>query len=156
MANEINNIVKQFTDLQHGDCWIGINFKEALHNVNADLAIQKPALNTNNIWQLVNHLVYWRTSVTNRLDGSTDLPPFADFLLPELADEAHWRQTLHDFEAAYHLLRSTIHHFKEESLHKTSVRKDQTNFELMIGCLQHDAYHLGQIVLLKKQFSPAV
>ncbi len=152
MANEINNIVKQFTGLQHGECWIGINFKEALHNVSAATAAQKPSANTNSIWQLVNHLVYWRTSVTNRLNGSNDHPPFADFLLPDVLDDAHWRQTLHDFESAYHLLRSTIHHFKEENLHKTSVRKDQTNFELMVGCLQHDAYHLGQIVLLKKQF----
>ncbi len=35
MGNEINRILKLFTDLQHGDCWIGTNFKEALHGVDA-------------------------------------------------------------------------------------------------------------------------
>ena len=61
--NEINRIVKLFTDLQHGDCWIGVNFKEALHGVDAFLAIKNAGNNTNNIWQLVFHLIYWRTSV---------------------------------------------------------------------------------------------
>ena len=150
MSNEINNLVKQLTDLQHGDGWIGVNFKTALHDVTAEIAARKLSENTNSIWQLVNHLIYWRTIVVTRLNGSTDHPPFADFLLPEAIDEAHWKQTLHDFEAAYHLQRSTMLHFKEDNLHKSSPKKDQTYFELLIGSLQHDAYHLGQIVLLKK------
>ncbi|MEP6675734.1 MAG: DinB family protein [Ferruginibacter sp.] len=148
--NEINNIVKQFTDLQHGECWIGVNFKEALHEVNAATAAKKISGEINSVWQLVNHIIYWRNTVVIRLNGSNDRPPFVDFLLPETLDEEHWKQTLHDFEAAYHQLRSAIHNFKEEQLHKPSVKAGQTNFELLVGSLQHDAYHLGQIVLLKK------
>ena len=29
-------------------------------------------------------------------------------------------------------------------------KKEQTFYELIMGCLQHDAYHLGQLMLLKK------
>lgn len=149
--NEINNTLKQFANLQHGDCWIGCNFKEALHGVDAALACRKADGDSNSIWQLVNHLVYWRTTVVNRLNGSNDKPPFADFLLPEILDEEHWRQTLHDFEASYHSLRSTIHHFKAAHLYELSVDGNNTHYELMLGCLQHDAYHMGQVVLLKKR-----
>ena len=150
MANEINRILKLFADLQHGDCWIGVNFKDALHEVNAAKALENGSGKTNSIWQLVSHIIYWRTSVVNRLNGSVDLPPFPDFLLPEEGNEGHWRQTLHDFEAAYHSLRNAIHNVSEDHLDKPSPKPSQTYYQLMMGCLQHDAYHLGQIMLLKK------
>ena len=150
MGNAINRIVKQFEVLQHGDCWIGNNFKEVLNGVDSVKAITRLNDDSNSIWMLVAHITYWRTLVVNRLTGSDNPPPFADFYLPNEANEESWRQTLHDFEAAYHLLRNAIHHFNEENLDNQSPKKDQTNYEMMIGCLQHDAYHLGQLTLLKK------
>lgn len=150
MGNEINRILKLFADLEHGDCWIGTNFKEVLHGVDHKKAIETINGRTNSIWMLVAHITYWRTAVVNRLTGTTNPPPFSDFHLPDEAHEENWRQALHDFEAAYHLLRNAIHHFNEDNLYKPSVKKEQTNYELIIGCLQHDAYHLGQMLLLKK------
>jgi uncharacterized damage-inducible protein DinB len=150
MAIEINRIVKLFTDLQHGDCWIGTNFKETLHGVEAAMAADTIGANSNSIWQLTTHIIYWRTTVVNRLTGSNNPPPFKDFLLPEELSEVNWKQTLQDFEAAYHALRTAINKIKEEQLDKPSPKEGQTFYELIMGCLQHDAYHLGQMVLLKK------
>jgi uncharacterized damage-inducible protein DinB len=150
MANEINRILKLFADLQHGNCWIGNNFKEVLHAVDAKRAMISADGKTNNTWQLVAHIIYWRTSVVNRLTGTNNPPPFHDFLLPNELSEENWRQTLHDFESAYHLLRNAIHNIKEENLDKPSPKPSQTYYELMMGCLQHDAYHLGQMMMLKK------
>ncbi len=150
MANEINRIVKLFADLQHGDCWIGTNFKEVLHGIGFDDAEKNISGKTNNIWQLVAHITYWRSLVVNRLNGNDNPPPFKDFHLPDNYTDESWRQALHDFEAAYHLLRNAIHHFNEENLGKPSPKQSQTFYELMMGCLQHDAYHLGQMMLLKK------
>jgi uncharacterized damage-inducible protein DinB len=150
MAIEINRIVKLFTDLQHGNCWIGTNFKETLHGVDAAMATGTIGAKGNSIWQLTTHIIYWRTTVVNRLTGSNNPPPFKDFLLPEELSEANWKQTLHDFEAAYHALRTAVSKIKEEQLDKPSPKEGQTFYELIMGCLQHDAYHLGQIMLLKK------
>jgi hypothetical protein len=150
MAIEINRIVKLFEALQHGDCWIGNNFKETLHGVDAATAADTFSANNNSIWQLTAHLIYWRTSVVNRLTGSDNPPPFKDFLLPGVLDETNWKQALYDFEAAYHSLRTAILHLKDEQLDKPSPKEGQTFYELIMGCLQHDAYHLGQMMLLKK------
>jgi hypothetical protein len=150
MAIEINRIVKLFTDLQHGNCWVGTNFKETLHGVDAAMAADTILANSNNIWQLTTHIIYWRTTVVNRLTGSNNPPPFKDFLMPAEFSEANWRQTLLDFEAVYHVLRSAIHKINEEQLDKPSPKEGQTFYELIMGCLQHDAYHLGQMMLLKK------
>ncbi len=150
MGNAINRILKQFEALQHGDCWIGNNFKEVLHGVGHEQAMVRLNADSNSIWMLVAHITYWRTLVVNRLTGSDNPPPFLDFHLPDEANAESWHQTLHDFEAAYHLLRNSIHHFNEDTLDGQSPKKDQTNYELIVGCLQHDAYHLGQLMLLKK------
>ena len=150
MANEINRILKLFADLQHGDCWVGNNFKETLHGIDAGMAIKTVSADTNSIWLLVAHITYWRTRVVNRLTGTDNPPPFQDFLLPNDPNKENWKQALLDFEAAYHLLRNAIHHFPEDHLDKPSPREGQTFYELIMGCLQHDAYHLGQMILLKK------
>lgn len=150
MAIEINRIVKQFEALQHGDCWIGTNFKEVLHGVDAAMAADTIAKDTNSIWQLTAHIIYWRSTVVNRLSGSDNPPPFKDFLLPAVLNDASWKQTLQDFEAAYHSLRAAILKMKDEQLDKPSPKEGQTIYQLILGCLQHDAYHLGQMMLIKK------
>lgn len=147
---EMNRIAKLFADLQHGDCWIGTNFKDALYGVDATLAVKSVSTHTNNIWQLVFHLIYWRTCVINRLNGSLSLPPFKDMELPDDLSEENWKQTLLDFENTYHQLRSGILHFKAEQLDNPSPKPEQTYYQLIIGCLQHDSYHLGQIAMIKK------
>jgi hypothetical protein len=149
MMIEINRIVKQFEALQHGDCWIGVNFKEALHGIDAAAAAKRLSANGNSIWMLSTHLIYWRTRVTNRLNGNDSPPPFKDFALPNELSEAQWKQTLLDFESAYHSLRNALHSMKDEQLDKPSPREGQSFYQLITGCLQHDAYHLGQIVFLK-------
>ena len=150
MGIEINRLVKLFADLEHGECWIGINFREALRGVDTKKASKKIHPDGNSIWLLVTHITYWRSRVVNRLMGSDNPPPFPDFNLPGVMDEMNWKQTLHDFESTYHILRSAILNLPEDHLEKPSPKEGQTFFELIMGCLQHDAYHLGQIILLKK------
>lgn len=143
-------MLKLFADLQHGDCWVGANFKETLQGITAAKAAAAISKEGNSIWQLATHLIYWRTTVVNRLHGNDNLPPFRDFLIPDELNDVTWKQTLLDFESTYHLLRNAIQHVKDEQLDKPSPKPGQTNYQLIMGCLQHDAYHLGQMVLLKK------
>jgi hypothetical protein len=67
--SELQKIVQLFTNLQNGECWIGVNMQQALAGVNADTAAYKRIESGNNIWQLVNHLIYWRKTVMLRLSG---------------------------------------------------------------------------------------
>ncbi len=150
MGIEINRIVKLFEALQHGDCWIGNNFKETLHGVDAAMAADAISVDTNSIWQLTAHIIYWRCTVVNRLSGNDNPPPFKDFLLPGELNDSSWKQTLQDFESAYHSLRTAIHKLKDDQLDKPSPKEGQTFYQLIMGCLQHDAYHLGQMMLMKK------
>ena len=153
MSNEVNRILKLLLDLQHGDSWIGTNFKEAYHGVNAKIAAGYIQPGTNSIWGLTAHIIYWRSIVVKRLSGSNDLIPYPDFHLPKEMTPEKWKQTMIDFEATYHRLKNSIHLLKDEQLDLPSPKEGQTYYQLIQGCLQHDAYHLGQIVLIKKILS---
>ena len=150
MNTEINRILKLFADIQHGENRSGTNFKEILHGVLHSKAIFKLSSGTNSSWEIISHVIYWRVKTANRLKGNDTPPPFIDFRLPEELNETTWKQTLIDFEASYHTLRNAIHSFKDENLDKPSPKEGKSFYQLMMECLQHDMYHLGQLTLLKK------
>lgn len=150
---EIQKIVQLFDDLQKGECWAGVNMQQALSGVDAGMAAYKRNGNGNgnSIWQLVNHLIYWRKTVMIRLTGKNERPPGPDFYQPEEKTETSWQACLLEFEVVYLSLREALMAFDGDKLDDPSPMPGQTYYQLLMGCLQHDAYHMGQIVLLKKK-----
>ena len=45
--NELNRIVKLFTEMHHGDCWLGVNFKTARHGLQAEMTSKVTIENSN-------------------------------------------------------------------------------------------------------------
>jgi len=147
---EIQKIGQLFADLQQGDCWVGLNMQQVLKDVTAEKAAIRLHEKGNCIWQLVNHLIYWRKTVMIRLQGRHAEPPMPDMYLPDELTEASWQTTLLHFEEVYRQLSELITAFDESLLDTASPIKGQTYYQLLLGCLQHDAYHMGQMVVLKK------
>lgn len=85
-----------------------------------------------------------------RLQGKHAEPPMPDMYLPAELTEASWQTTLLHFEEVYRQLGGLIAAFDESLLDAPSPIKGQTYYQLLLGCLQHDAYHMGQMVILKK------
>ena len=94
-TERIADLLKAF---YKGDCWIGLNFKQALQGVDVIKAVQKKSLDHNSIWQLVNHLIYWRKTVIIRLQGVLGNPPMNDFYQPKDISQETWEETLKHFE----------------------------------------------------------
>jgi len=152
---EINRIVRLLDDLQKGECWIGVNMEDVLSNLGAAQALSKIDGRSNCIWQLLNHVRYWRLRVVNRLRGSDEPPGFPDMLLPSHQGQAEWEKTIADFNASYETLRMAILSVKEENLEKPSPKADQTYYQLLHGVVEHDCYHMGQMLMIKKYAQPA-
>lgn len=149
--NESEKIAALFEAFYDGECWIGLNFKQAIKGVDEMLAAKKKEAFVNSIWQLVNHIIYWRKTVIIRLQGVLDNPPMSDFYQPEKTDHLSWKETLLQFQEVQNELAKTIRAFPPTQLDKASPKRAQTYYQLLIGCLQHDGYHMGQIILLKKE-----
>lgn len=148
--NESEKIAALFEAFYDGECWIGLNFKQAIKGVDENLAARKKGEAFNSIWQLVNHMIYWRKTVMIRLQAVLGNPPMPDFYQPDTPDQQLWKETLLHFEEVQYALVKAIRTFPSASLDKASPMKGQTNYQLLIGCLQHDSYHMGQMILLKK------
>jgi uncharacterized damage-inducible protein DinB len=76
-------------------------------------------------------------------------------LLPSHQSQAEWEKTIADFNASYETLRTAILSFKEEDLEKPSPKADQTYYQLLHGVVEHDCYHMGQMLMIKKYTQPA-
>jgi uncharacterized damage-inducible protein DinB len=147
---ETERIVALLKAFYEGDCWIGLNFKQAIDGVDVIKASVKRESSSNSIWQLVNHLIYWRKTVIIRLQGVLGNPPMNDFYQPDTYSKKSWEETIKHFGEVNEALIQAIQIFPDEKLNHPSPMKGQTYHDLLIGCMQHDAYHLGQIVMLKK------
>jgi uncharacterized damage-inducible protein DinB len=148
---EIQKIAQLFNELQQGECWIGLSMQQVLDGVTHEMAAVKFNANGNSIWQLVNHISYWRKTVMIRLAGKNEYPSSEDFYVPPVQDASSWENTLQEFNTVFNDLNNTILSFNETRLNHPSAKPEQTYYQLLMGCLQHDSYHMGQMVLLKKE-----
>lgn len=146
--SELKKIVSLFDELQYGECWIGTHFKKVLLGLDEKKALERLTPDGNNAWQLLNHVSYWRDTMMLRLSGRDAYPAYQDFLMPGKTDKDAWQLTLENFDKQFQTFRNTILSFDLALINKPSPRADRTYYELMIGCLQHDSYHLGQMQLL--------
>jgi uncharacterized damage-inducible protein DinB len=148
---ETDNIADLFSRIQSGSCWTGYNFAEILSDIPAGVAAQIPEKG-NSIWQQVNHLIYWRRVVMLRLLGRNERPEGPDMYDPEDKSENSWQSTITEFNQVFAELSCMIQDFPLEKLDEQSPREGQTYRDLLYGFLQHDTYHMGQMVYFKKLF----
>ena len=66
------------------------------------------------------------------------------------ASETAWKKSLNNFDVAQKQWLDLLTKFQESDFEKTYPPNQMTYYEHIQGILQHDAYHLGQIVLLSK------
>jgi len=127
----------------------------AVRGVPATLARWRPAPGRHSIWALTLHLAYWKYAVRRHLEAEP-IPRFprspANWpALPAPADDRAWR-------ADRALLGEEDRRFARAARAFDPARltrrppgvKKWTYGELIIGVAAHDAYHTGQIQLLKR------
>jgi uncharacterized damage-inducible protein DinB len=150
---ESQKIVDLFRKLQDGDCWIGLNLVQVLKGIPATIAARKPYPKGNSCWMLLNHLTYWRKIVICRLTGETTTPPMPDFYQPADINDTAWTTAKLHFEEVSKELILLVQQFDTARLQHASPVKGQTYYQLLMGCLEHDSYHMGQIQLLKNLYT---
>lgn len=148
---ESERLADQYERLYNGQSWIDVTIEGTLNGLTAKQAAAKPFSHANSIWQIVHHLVNWRETVLKRIKGDDIPAPDNNFFVPVIdsSDEA-WKKLMHRFESSQQEWMEATSNLSEENLDSIWQPGQQSIYELVLGILQHDAYHLGQIVLLKK------
>ncbi len=146
-----NRIADQFAKLFEGDSWIDVNIISTLSTVSAQQAAKKFLGISNSLWEIVNHMIGWREAIFKKVMGENISSPDNNFFetITDTSDKA-WQETLKRIMASQHMWMKMLEAMNDDQLDEILQPDNQTKYHLIEGILQHDAYHLGQIVLLKK------
>ncbi|HEY7681363.1 MAG TPA: DinB family protein [Gemmatimonadales bacterium] len=127
----------------------------AVRGVPAAQARWAPAPGRHSIWALTLHIAYWKYAVRRNLE----IEPIPRFprspanwpAVPERADEAAWRADRELLAEEHRRFARAVERFPAAKLaRRPGGKRKWTYGELIIGVLAHDAYHTGQIQLLKR------
>ncbi|AYN04837.1 DinB family protein [Flavobacterium sp. 140616W15] len=149
--SENRRISNLYQSIYNGNPWLEVTLVDTLKNVRAEQAYRKINPNLNTIWEIVNHLIQWRRNILRRVQGETVITPDHNYFVTILdSSEAAWEQSLQSLEKSQELWNSFLEDFDDSDLDKIYPSNGHTYYEHIHGIIQHDVYHLGQIVILKK------
>jgi uncharacterized damage-inducible protein DinB len=147
-------VVQQIRLAHDGDAWHGPGLAEILEDVSPVQAASRPIPNAHSIWELVLHLTGWTREVTRRLEGAqAGVPAEGDWPAVGVVSSSNWDGAKRALAEAHRELADAVSRASEERLAaRVSGKGDdaETYEEMLHGLSQHDAYHGGQISLLKK------
>lgn len=156
--SEITRIVDQLEREHAGEPWHGSSVLAQLECLPAEQAAAHPVRGAHSIWELVLHMTAWKEEVLRRVTGEpASEPARGDW--PAVGDPSpeRWRAAVADLTRAHEALVAGLRALDELALWRpindprnAETREGVTVYELLHGIVQHDAYHSGQIGLLKK------
>jgi len=145
-------LVDQLKRSAEGEAWHGPSVREALEGVTVEDASAHPIPGAHSIRELVLHMAAGIQLVLRRLDGDgRQLSPAEDWPVPSEATEDAWQRDVASLFALNQRLREAVATFPEARLDEPLVPDPPYSaFTQFIGLTQHDLYHAGQIVLLRR------
>jgi uncharacterized damage-inducible protein DinB len=155
---ESSRLADQIQRAHDGDAWHGSSVKTILRGITHTQAARKPAAEAHSIWEIVLHMTGWRNEVARRAAGEAAGEP-ADGDWPSIGEPtaARWTAALAALDAAHENLIAIASRVPDERmLQPTNDPRNRalgtgvTYYELLHGIVQHDAYHAGQIAMVKK------
>jgi uncharacterized damage-inducible protein DinB len=141
-----------------GDAWHGPSLAALLDDVTAAEAARRPIAGAHTIWELVLHLTAWTGEVRRRLGGGEPGEPGeGDWPEPPAATPEAWAAARAALAAAHAALQADVLHVDDAQLDRPvggtrdlPLGSGGPHGVMLHGLAQHDAYHGGQIALLKK------
>jgi uncharacterized damage-inducible protein DinB len=157
MSLEIDRIETQLRLAFEGGAWHGPSVLESLEGVSAEAANAHPIAGAHSIWELVLHLCATYRLVLRRLDGDArQLTPEEDWPPVASPAPADWQAAVDILRDLNEKLRLAVRRFDPQRLDEPLVPEPPyTAYAQFIGITQHDLYHAGQIVLLRRALTTA-
>jgi len=134
-----------------GDAWHGPSLDKLLEGVTAEHAAHRPIPSAHNIWELVLHITSWANITRRRLTGGKVEPRKGEnWPRPGRISERHWESARVALAESHERLRNVVATLSDEELAAKVPKGKRSVSNMLHGLTQHDAYHGGQIALLKK------
>lgn len=137
-----------------GPNWLCISFKDTIGNINTEKAFWKPGAGVHSIAEIICHVIAWRQALIKVLNGidkwELDQEASFDTGMYGKQEDTGWNNIKAILEKTQSALPALI---AATPLMEKIVPARSYNFQSFItGIITHDVYHLGQIVILAKQY----
>jgi len=158
MSTETSRLIDQFRRAHDGDPWHGSPLKDTLKGVTAAQAAMRPPNGAHSIWELVLHITGWRNEAARRATGAAAGEPDAGDW-PAVGDPTprRWTAALAALDGSHACLVEAVRHMSDARLLEPTndtrsgpLGTGVSYYELLHGVVQHDAYHAGQMAILKR------
>jgi uncharacterized damage-inducible protein DinB len=153
--SEIECIVDLLQSGYNGSPWHGPSLVQNLTDLTAAQATAKPIPNAHCIWEIVQHVTAWVNETINVLDGNQyatlageqDWPPIS------ATDDAGWQAALEILDSSMVALIAAVGELQDDALWNNLPGMEFNMYWLLMGVVQHSAYHAGQVGLIRKSFA---
>jgi hypothetical protein len=149
--SEVDRIAGQIASGFREGAWPGVSVRDQLWGLSAAQAAAHPVAGAHSAWEIALHLGFWHDAVRRRLAGDpVDYDEGEDWPAPAAPTEANWRAALAALDEAHRALVDAVRALTPDRLEETAPGRSFTVYFMLHGIPQHDLYHGGQVVLLKK------
>lgn len=131
-------LVRWWDEAWKGGLWYA-PWSRTLEGLSAEQAAWQPAPERHSIWQIVNHICFWREYAMQRLKGKTlgeaEIQA-RNFEAPAAPTAEQWQAAQQRFADSFQLVRE-------------GLLDPATPAEKLQYLVAHDSYHIGQIMYLR-------
>ena len=131
-----------------GEAWWGPPLRNLLDGISEAQAKQRPIAGGHSIFELVNHVRTWMDVVAHRIASTEEVLTTVEDWTD--VTSASWSAALEELEHAESRLSDAVARLSTERLEENVPGKNHSIHGEVLGVLQHNVYHAGQIALLKR------
>lgn len=148
MSKEV--LLEQFTACYDENNWF-VSLKSVLDGVGAEQAAWKPANVDNSIWESVNHIIFWNEQWLKRYRGELNEPQDVENKSTFRSSETDWQATIKKLDAVMNEWREKLAAIDDAKLESAVAEFYKSPWRSPLAQQNiHNAYHIGQILLLRK------
>jgi uncharacterized damage-inducible protein DinB len=149
--SEIERITEQIASGYRDGAWPGVSVRDVLRSLSASEAAAHPVAGCHSAWEIALHISFWHDAVRRRLGGDpVDYQDDEDWPMPADPTPANWQAALDGMDTVHQALVDTVRLLEPDTLERAVPGKSFNVYFMLHGVPQHDLYHGGQVVLLRK------
>lgn len=155
MPKQIGHIITTLHSVVEGEPWFGRSIMSLLHEIDPAIVYKKPNENSHSLIELLYHMITWAEFTLKRIEKEDlDLVAFEKMDWREIDPVEHtWEKGLARFKVTNDLIIEALQS-KDDDFLSEKVDYREYNFRfLLLGLIQHNIYHIGQIAYMKKLLS---
>ncbi len=147
-------LLEQLSSTRNTKNWF-VSISDAVAGLSVEQAKWHDGSGNHSVWQIVNHLIFWNGRLLMRFRGGIPPPMEGDndgTFLGDLAGEAEWKGAVKKIDDILGEFETRLRNTDDSFLMQKAIKDyEYTWYDLFAQMTIHNAYHIGQIVSLRKQ-----